>query len=86
VFGEARTLTRFEAVDAYMAYVADRLQEGVPLHAMTRHMLGLFNTWPGARSWRRLLSTEGVRPGAGLEVLRHALAQVRAPEPEAAAA
>ena len=73
-------MTRLEALDAYLPYIAARLAEGVPLHAMTRHMLGLFNTWPGARAWRRHLSVEGVKAGAGLDVVRDAAARVRAPE------
>ena len=81
IYGEtARALTRLEALDAYLPYIAARLAEGVPLHAMTRHMLGLFNTWPGARTWRRHLSVEGVKAGAGLDVVRDAAARVRAPE------
>ena len=77
--------SRFEAVEAYMPYLAARLAEGVPLHAMTRHMLGLFNGWPGARAWRRHLATEGVKPGAGLAVLRDALRHVREPQTREAA-
>ena len=77
--------TRFDALEIYLPYIAARLVEGVPLHAMTRHMLGLFNTWPGARAWRRHLSVEGVKAGAGLDVVRAAAAQVRAPEDLAAA-
>jgi tRNA-dihydrouridine synthase A len=47
---------------------------------MTRHMLGLFNAQPGGRAWRRTLSERAVRAGAGLEVVRDALAGVsRAP-------
>jgi tRNA-dihydrouridine synthase A len=42
-------------------------------------MLGLFHARPGARAWRRILTTESIRPGAGLEVVDHALAAVRAP-------
>jgi tRNA-dihydrouridine synthase A len=64
------------AVMGFFPYVEARLAEGVPLHAMTRHMLGLFNGRPGARAWRRRLSEEGVRPAAGLDVLRRALAEV----------
>ena len=78
-------LSRLEALEAYFPYVEARLAEGVPLHAMTRHMLGLFNTWPGARAWRRHLSTEGVRHGAGLAVIRDALRHVRAPADQVAA-
>ena len=40
---------------------------------MTRHVLGLFNGRPGARALRRHLATEGVKPGAGIEILRAAL-------------
>src|SRR4051812_34025590 len=40
----------FEAVEAYRPYLAARLAEGVPLPAMTRHMLGLMHGRPGARS------------------------------------
>lgn len=80
VFGEATApLSRCAAVETFMDYMGAELRQGVPLHAMTRHMLGLFNGWPGARAWRRHLSTEGVKPQAGLEVVRTALRLVRPP-------
>lgn len=72
--------SRVEAVEAHLPYIARKLEEGVPLHAMTRHMLGLFNAQPGGRRWRRVLSERAVRPAAGIEVVRDALAEVtRAP-------
>ena len=64
------------AVESYLPYIAARLAEGVPLHAMTRHMLGLFHGKPGGRLWRRVLSEEGVRRGAGVEVVQRALETV----------
>ena len=64
------------AVEAYRPYLADQLARGVPLAAMTRHMLGLFTGRPGARRWRRVLTEGAVRPGAGLEVLDRALETV----------
>jgi tRNA-dihydrouridine synthase A len=67
----------FAAIELFMPYVEQRLTEGVPLHAMTRHILGLFNGRKGARAWRRHLATEGVKPGADAHVLREALAYVR---------
>ena len=76
LFGDARRIEPAEAVHAYEAYVAARLAEGVGLHAMTRHMLGLFAGRPGARQWRRTLSEQAVKSGAGLEVLHAALARV----------
>jgi tRNA-dihydrouridine synthase A len=77
VFGAVPPSTnRIEAVEAHLPYLARKLDEGVPLHAMTRHMLGLFNGQPGGRHWRRVLSERGVRAGAGLEVVQDALAEV----------
>jgi tRNA-dihydrouridine synthase A len=63
-----------EAVAAFVAYVEQRLAQGVPLNAMTRHMLGLFNGRPGARQFRRHLSENATKPGADAETLRAALA------------
>jgi tRNA-dihydrouridine synthase A len=64
-----------EAVNAYIDYVAHNLSRGVPLNAMTKHLLGLFNGRPGARAFRRYLSEHATRPGANVETLRAALAQ-----------
>jgi tRNA-dihydrouridine synthase A len=58
--------------------MADQLAKGVHLPAMTRHMLGLFHGRPGARAWRRILTVDGVKPGAGLEVVDAALGAVQA--------
>lgn len=52
------------------------LADGVALKHMTRHLLGLFNGQPGARSWRRYLSENAHRPGAGIEVLHSALGKL----------
>jgi len=57
-----------------MADYADRqLAGGVRLHHITRHMLGLFAGQPAARRWRRYLSEQGQRSGAGSEVLHDSL-------------
>ncbi len=73
LFGEGQAVSPEAAVEAYRPYLRARLAEGVGLAAMTRHMLGLFHARPGARAWRRILTVEGVRPGAGLEVVDRAL-------------
>ncbi len=74
VYGaEAPAPDAVTAVRSYLPYIAARLAEGAPLHAMTRHMLGLFHGKPGGRLWRRVLSEEGVRRGAGVEVVDKAL-------------
>lgn len=73
----------FEAVEAYRPYGERCLRSGVKLHAITRHLLGLFAGRPGARAWRRILSSEANRPGADWRVVEAALAAV---DPERAAA
>ncbi len=73
---DAATIDPLDAVARYRPYIAARLEEGVRLSSITRHMLGLFNGQPGARLWRRTLSEKGPKPGAGLEVLDEALEAV----------
>ena len=76
IFGEGAGRGPFQAVEAYRDYVGRELARGTHLAAMTRHMLGLFHGMPGARAWRRILTVEGVKSGAGLEVIDQALAAV----------
>ena len=66
----------FAALDRYRPYMAARLDEGVKLSSITRHMLGLFAGQPGARAWRRTLSEKAVKEGAGLDVLDEALSHI----------
>ncbi|WP_281063195.1 tRNA dihydrouridine(20/20a) synthase DusA [Ancylobacter gelatini] len=70
----------FAAVEAFEPYVAAHVEAGGRLHDVTRHMLGLFTGRPGARAFRRRLAIEGVRAGAGLDVLRAAVDEVRQAE------
>ena len=76
IFGDERPADVVAALEAYREYVAAELARGTHLAAMTRHMLGLFHGVPGARAWRRILTVEGVKPGAGLDVIDRALAAV----------
>jgi len=85
LFGEREIVGPLEAVRRYRDYVARELARGTHLAAMTRHMLGLFHGTPGARTWRRILTVEGVKPGAGLEVIDAALAAVSGLQDERAA-
>jgi tRNA-dihydrouridine synthase A len=80
--GAPRALS--DAVSAYVDYVAARLREGVPLNAMTKHMLGLFHGRPGARLFRRHLSENATRKGADISVLRDALGCLERERAEAA--
>lgn len=69
-----------DALDALAAlepYLAAHLAAGGRLHAVTRHLLGLFQGQPGARAWRRHLAVEGVKDGAGIATLDAALNHIR---------
>jgi len=78
LFGaEAEPCDPFVVVEGLEDYIAAHLEGGGRLSNVTRHMLGLFNGRPGARAFRRHLSTEGMMPGAGLSVLREAVSLVR---------
>lgn len=80
-FGQDNPQTdAFAAVEAFEPYVAAHVEAGERLHDVTRHMLGLFTGRPGARAFRRHLSTEGVKAGAGVDVLRAAVDEVRRAE------
>ncbi|MPT22932.1 MAG: tRNA dihydrouridine(20/20a) synthase DusA, partial [Starkeya sp.] len=80
-FGEADGhADAFAAVEAFEPYIAAHLAAGGRLHDITRHMLGLFPGRPGARAYRRHLAIEGVKPEAGLDVLRTAVNEVRRAE------
>jgi len=77
LYGEPDPVTtRADAIEHYMAFVAAELAAGQPLARMMRHTLGLYTGEPGARRWRRTLSQRAPRAGAGLEVVREALAEV----------
>jgi tRNA-dihydrouridine synthase A len=64
------------AAEALIPYIERELPRGTRLHAITRHVLGLFRAVPGARGFRRHLATEAVKPGADAATFRAALALV----------
>ncbi len=65
-----------EVLASMRPYISKHLAQGGRLNQITRHMLGLFNGQPGARQWRRILSENATRPGAGLDILDEAQAAV----------
>ena len=77
LFGEtAPQATMKDVFEAMMPYIARELAQGTRLHAVTRHFVGAFHAVPGARAFRRHLAEQGVRAGAGIDVLRDAVAKV----------
>lgn len=77
IFGsEAPAQRAGEALTAFLPYVEGQLANGVKLSSITRHILGLFHGVPGARAWRRRLTVDAVKPGAGPEVIEAALSEI----------
>ncbi|WGD49327.1 tRNA dihydrouridine(20/20a) synthase DusA [Bradyrhizobium sp. CB1650] len=87
LFGEpAPHATMQDALEAMMPYIEEQLARGTRLHAITRHFVGAFHAVPGARAFRRHLAEQGVKPGAGVGVLRDAVARIGSAAPAKAAA
>ncbi|MDB5608484.1 MAG: tRNA dihydrouridine(20/20a) synthase DusA [Bradyrhizobium sp.] len=77
LFGEASPrATMKDVFEAMMPYIEDQLGQGTRLHSITRHFVGAFHGVPGARAFRRHLAENGVKPGAGVNALRDAMAMV----------
>ena len=85
-YADDRQLSGREAVLRDMfPYIEAELSAGARLNSITRHLLNLYHGMPGARAWRRALSENAHRPGAGIEVLERALCRMDALVPGRAA-
>ena len=77
LFGEAAPHATMRGVfEAMMPYIDRELAQGTRLHSIARHFVGAFYGVAGARAFRRHLAENGVKPGAGANVLRDAIALV----------
>ncbi|MCF6345446.1 MAG: tRNA dihydrouridine(20/20a) synthase DusA [Thiomicrorhabdus sp.] len=61
--------SREQVLQSMTPYIEQHLIGGGKLNQITRHMLGLFHGLPGARMWRRYLSENAFKEGAGIEVI-----------------
>jgi tRNA-dihydrouridine synthase A len=87
LFGEAAAFATMKDVfEAMMPYIEGELAQGTRLHSIARHFVGAFHAVPGARAFRRHLAENAVKPGAGVNVLRDAVALVEDRKPAAIAA
>jgi tRNA-dihydrouridine synthase A len=77
IFGAPAPFTAMKDVlEVMIPYIERELAKGTRLHSITRHLVGAFHGVPGARAFRRHLAENGVKPGAGIKVLREAVALV----------
>ena len=85
VFGATPQAIGLREIIATMADYAERqIGQGARLNNITRHMLGLANGQPGARTFRQILSVDAAKRGAGPEVLWQAYDAVEQRESVAA--
>lgn len=65
-------LSRDAVLEKFIPYIEKHLQSGGRLNHISRHMTGLFQGEPGSRAWRRYISENAHKPGAGIEVIEQA--------------
>ncbi|OUD10625.1 tRNA dihydrouridine(20/20a) synthase DusA [Marivivens niveibacter] len=73
IYGQGTDTDPVQIVRDMLPYIETHLSNGGRLHQVTRHMLGAFMGRPGARGWRRHLSENATRDGAGIETVEAAL-------------
>ncbi|MCP4596289.1 tRNA dihydrouridine(20/20a) synthase DusA [Neptuniibacter sp.] len=69
-------ISRKGAALAMVPYIEKQLLQGTPLNHILRHMLGLFHAQRGGKQFRRFISENAHKPGAGIDVLFQALERV----------
>jgi len=74
LFGDdAEPIHRDEVVERLRPYIESHLAQGGRLNHISRHILGLYQAVPGAKFWRRVISQNAYKEGAGFEVIQAAL-------------
>ncbi|MGZ8409292.1 MAG: tRNA dihydrouridine(20/20a) synthase DusA [Hyphomicrobium sp.] len=74
-------VTRRAALERMIPIIEQHIGRGGRLNNITRHVLGLYHGRPRGRLFRRILSEEGQRPGAGADVLQKAIAAAEGESP-----
>lgn len=68
---------RYVALSNYRSYMVEQEAKGVHIKHMAKHLLGLFTGLPGARAFRRHLSTHMFQEDATVSVIDDAVAFIR---------
>jgi tRNA-dihydrouridine synthase A len=77
IYGESTPPpSRHQIATEMLPYIDNWISQGGRLNSITRHMLQLFHGQPGSRIWRRLITEQSVLPGAGVDVVVQALAEI----------
>lgn len=74
IFGlDTQPINPIKAIRCLYPYIEQQLLQGAQLNHIMRHTLGIFNGQKGAKQWRRYLSENAHKKGAGIEVVEQAL-------------
>lgn len=77
LYGEEETAkSRTSILESFYPYIEQQLGEGMKLSNISRHIVGLFQGQVGARRYRRYISENAFKPGAGIEVLQKAVTYI----------
>ncbi|WP_276921711.1 tRNA dihydrouridine(20/20a) synthase DusA [Frischella perrara] len=78
IFAKDHAITNpISAIEQLFPYIEVELAKGTQLNHIMRHTLGIFNGKKGAKQWRRYLSENTHKKGAGLEVVEKALSFIQ---------
>lgn len=69
-------ISRDAVLEKLLPYIEKHLQQGGRLNHITRHIIGLYQGEVGSRVWRRYLSENAHKQGAGIEVITQARAEM----------
>ena len=72
---------RSDVALAFRAYMVEEMENGVRFKHMAKHLLGLFTGIPGARAFRRYLSTHMYADDTPIELLDEALVHIQQTQP-----
>ncbi|MCP3868875.1 MAG: tRNA dihydrouridine(20/20a) synthase DusA [Gammaproteobacteria bacterium] len=77
LFGDpAPPANRIQVIEQLLPFTDNLVRNGLPLNKITRHILGLFHGEPGARAWRRHLSSNATKKQADISVIQEAARQL----------
>ncbi len=73
LFGDpASAVDRLQILQQFYPYIESQMNKGMKLSNVIRHIIGLFHGQPNGRLWRRYLSENSFKKGAGIEVIQNA--------------
>ena len=69
-------LSRKEVLQSYLPYIEHQLSEGIYLGNIMKHTMGIFHGQSGGKQYRRILSENMHKKGAGISLVEDALTVV----------